>query len=82
MSTAPPSEFPGDDGTTELFFEGGSIRTEDRDDRYLLHINEVALLDLLDPEERDGIAGMRTLSFASRGERTEYMRERGWLRAR
>lgn len=81
MSADPPFGPSGDD-ETELFFEGGSIRAEDRGGKFLLHINQVALLDLLDPDDRDGIAGIETLSFASRSERTAYMRERGWLRAR
>lgn len=82
MSADPPIERSVDDGEVELFFEGGSIRTEDRGGEFLLHVNQVALLDLLDPDDRDGMAGSETLSFASRSARTAYMRERGWLRAR
>ncbi len=66
---------------TPLQFEGGSISTEERDGAFLVHINQVALLDLLDPSEREGISGVTTHSFSTLSERNAYMRSRGWLSA-
>jgi len=64
----------------EILFEGGSVSTEDRDGKFLLHVNQVAMLDLLDPEDRDGIDPIKTHTFSTSSERLNYMRERGWLR--
>jgi len=64
-----------------LPFEGGMITTEDRDGKFLVHIDQIALLDLLDPEEREGINGITTHSFPTRAARDKYMRSRGWLGA-
>jgi hypothetical protein len=65
----------------ELYFEGGSVSTEEQDGKFLLHINQVALLDLLDPDEREGLSGVTTYSFSTLAERNEYMRKRGWSNA-
>ena len=62
-------------------FEGGFVTTEDIEGAYLVHINQIALLDLLDPEDRDGIEGITTHSFSTRAERDDYLRSRGWVRA-
>ena len=66
---------------TNLAFEGGSVTTEERNGKFLIHVNQVALLDLLDQEDREGIAGITTHSFSSHEERDEYMRRRGWTSA-
>ena len=62
-------------------FEGGFVTTEDTNGAFLVHINQVALLDLLDPEDRDGTDGITTHSFSTRAERDNYLRSRGWLSA-
>ncbi|MEO7477707.1 MAG: hypothetical protein ABIT64_00550 [Lysobacteraceae bacterium] len=60
-------------------FEGGSVSTAERDGNYLVIINQVALLDMLDPEDREGMEGIATHAFASTSERDDYLRMRGWL---
>ena len=60
-------------------FEGGSVSTAERDGNYLVIINQVALLDMLDPEDREGMQGVVTHAFASASERDGYLRMRGWL---
>ena len=65
----------------ELHFEGGSISTEDSGGKFLVHINQVALLEMLDPSEREDMSGFTTHSFSTLSERNEFMRIRGWLRA-
>ena len=62
-------------------FEGGFVTTEDLDGAFLVHINQVALLDLLDPADRDGIDGITTHSFSTEAERDNYLRSRGWISA-
>ncbi len=65
----------------ELNFEGGSVVTAELDGKFLVIVNQSALLDLLDPDEREGICGTTSHSFSSLSERNAYMRSRGWLSA-
>jgi hypothetical protein len=63
----------------ELRFEGGSVVTEERDGQFLVHTNEETLLDMLAPEDREGMVGKTTRTFSTEDERNEYLRKRGWL---
>ena len=63
----------------KLCFEGGSVVTEERDGHFLVHTNEETLLDMLSPEDREGIVGKTTRIFSTEAEREEYLRKRGWL---
>lgn len=60
-------------------FEGGTVCTDERDGQFLVIINQVALLDLLDAEDREGIDGIKELSFPDATSRHEYIVSRGWL---
>lgn len=59
-------------------FEGGSVHTVERNGQYLLIINQTALLDMLDAQDREGIEAVREIAFASAAERDAYILERGW----
>jgi hypothetical protein len=61
-----------------IAFEGGSVHTAERDGQYLLIIDQAALLDMLDAEDREGIEAVREIAFASTAARDAYIRERGW----
>jgi hypothetical protein len=63
----------------KLYFEGGSVVTEERDGQFLVHTNEDTLLDMLSPEDREGLSGSTTHTFSTDAERNEYLRKRGWL---
>jgi hypothetical protein len=58
--------------------EGGSVQTAERNGQYLLIINQVALLDMLDESDREGIEAIREIVFRTAAERDVYIRERGW----
>ena len=58
--------------------EGGSVALEDVDGKFVLHINQVALLDMLDTDDRDGIDPVVTHVFDSADERMAYIQKRGW----
>ncbi len=70
-----------DKDTDVILFEGGSVTAETRDGQFLVHINQVALLDLLEPEDRQDISSITTHSFPTLSERDAFMRSRGWLGA-
>jgi len=59
-------------------FEGGTVHTDERDGKFLVVINQVALLDLLDAEDRAGIEGIKVLAFPDAASRHEYIVSRGW----
>lgn len=61
-----------------IHFEGGSVHIADRNGQYLLIINQAALLDMLDAQDREGIEAVREIAFASAAERDAYILERGW----
>lgn len=61
-----------------IAFEGGSVHTAERDGQYLLIINQAALLDMLDEQDREGIEAIRELVFPTADARDAYIRERGW----
>jgi hypothetical protein len=44
----------------------------------LLIINQVALHDMLDEKDREGIEGVQELAFPTSASRDEYILERGW----
>jgi hypothetical protein len=69
-----------DEPAGELFiaFEGGSVRTAERNGQYLLIINQTAMLDMLDADDREGIDAMREVAFSTLAARDAYIRERGW----
>ena len=52
----------------KLCFEGGSVVTEERDGQFLVHTNEETLLDMLSPEDREGIVGKTARTFAIHSE--------------
>jgi len=54
-------------------------RSEERDGQFLVHTNEETLLDMLSPEDREGMVGKTTRTFSTEAERNEYLRKRGWL---
>lgn len=58
--------------------EGGSVYVSERNGQYLLIINQIALLDMLDEEDREGIEGVRELVFPTSAARDAYILERGW----
>jgi hypothetical protein len=66
--------------TEELLvsYEGGSVHTAERNGQYLLIINQVAVLDMLDESDREGIEAIREIVFRTAAERDVYIRERGW----
>ena len=59
-------------------FEGGSVFIRDEPGEFLLVVNQVADLDVLDPADRDGIEPEYTLRFESAKLREIYARQRGW----
>ena len=59
-------------------FEGGSVHIAERDGQYLLIIDQAALLDMLDAQDREGMEAVREIAFATVVERDAYIRERGW----
>lgn len=59
-------------------FEGGSVYTENRDGKFLLIINQIALLDMLNEEGSDGMASIQEIEFTSEDSRYEYIKTRGW----
>ena len=74
----PVSVFPS--ATLLAAFEGGAVYTADQDGQFLLIINQVALLDLLDAEDREGAEAMKVLHFNTSSSRDKYIEERGWSR--
>ncbi len=61
-------------------FEGGEVHTAERDGKFLLIINEVALYDFLEAEDHEGIEPIKELVFHSKSARNAYISERGWSR--
>ena len=61
-----------------IAFEGGSVHAAERDGQYLLIIHQVALLDMLDEVDREGIEPVREIAFATAAGREAYVLERGW----
>jgi hypothetical protein len=61
-----------------IAFEGGTVHTAERNGMYLLIINQAALLDMLDEQDREGIEAIRELVFPTAAAREEYIQERGW----
>jgi hypothetical protein len=61
-----------------IAFEGGSVRTAECNGQYLLIIDQTALLDMLDAQDREGMEAVREIAFASAAERDAYIRDRGW----
>ena len=59
-------------------FEGGSVYTENRDGKFLLIINQIALLDMLNEEDSDGMEPIQEIEFTSEDSRYEYIKARGW----
>jgi hypothetical protein len=59
-------------------FEGGTVYTAERQGKFLLIINQVALLDLLDSEDLKGIKPIQELTFPSKSARNDYIVQRGW----
>lgn len=59
-------------------FEGGAVYKENRDGKFMLIINQVAILDMLDEEDREGIEAIKELEFSSEESRHEYIKSRGW----
>jgi hypothetical protein len=71
-------EFVEPVGELRIAFEGGSVHTAERNGQYLLIINQSALLDMLDADDREGIDAVREIAFSTVAERDAYIRERGW----
>jgi hypothetical protein len=63
-------------------FEGGAIYTADEDGKFFLIINQTALLDLLNEDDREGLQPIEVLEFSSNIERQQYAIARGWVRTR
>jgi hypothetical protein len=61
-----------------IAFEGGSVHIAERNGQYLLIINQSALLDMLDEQDREGIEAVREIVFPTAAARDEYIQERGW----
>jgi hypothetical protein len=59
-------------------FEGGAVYTDEKDGNFLVIVNQVALLDMLDEEDREGIEAMEEIAFVSDTARLEFLKERGW----
>ena len=59
-------------------FEGGSVYVAERDGQFLVIINQAALLDLLDEDDRNDSDAIKVLSFPTAASRLEYIIERGW----
>lgn len=59
-------------------FEGGAIYTENRDGKFVLIINQVALVDMLNEEDRDGMEPIQEIVFPSEESRFNYIKSRGW----
>lgn len=62
-------------------FEGGSVFTHEERGEFLLVINQVVDLEMLDPSDRDGIEPEYTMRFESADAREQYARQRGWWSA-
>jgi len=60
-------------------FEGGAVYKTDRGGKFILIINQVALMDMLDEEESQGIEAIREIEFVSEESRYEYIKDSGWL---
>ena len=59
-------------------FEGGTVYTENRDGKFILIINQTALLDMLNEEDSDGMEPIQEIEFTSEDSRCEYIKARGW----
>lgn len=59
-------------------FEGGSVHVAERGGEFLVIIEQTALLDLLDPDERADTEAVKVLAFPSESARREYIAGRGW----
>lgn len=60
-------------------FEGGAIYIADEDGKFFLIINQTALLDLLNEDDREGLQPIKVLEFSSSIERQQYAIAHGWI---
>jgi hypothetical protein len=60
-------------------FEGGAVYTFEEGDHYFIEIDESAMLDMLDEEDRRGIDPVKTLCFPDVLTRYSYLLSRGWV---
>lgn len=56
-------------------FEGGSVHTSEQDGKYLIIIDQGALIDFLPEDERDGFSPVRVIELSSESERVIYLRK-------
>ena len=63
-------------------FEGGAIYFADEDGKFFLIINETALLDFLNDDDRDGFQPITVMEFSTSTERQHYASARGWIQIR
>ena len=58
--------------------EGGDVHTYECDGQFFLTINQAALVDMMDPDDREGIDSVKELAFTSAAARDTYVKSRGW----
>lgn len=57
-------------------FEGGAVYTAELEGKFLIIVDQVSLVDMLDEDDREGIDTENIYTFFTEQERLEYLQRR------